>query len=495
MKIKVQTKLKLKEGAIVIPLFKENLEKLPAHIPKAAKDFIRKRIENGDFSAEKEQTLFSYIDFKDFKGKIFVDGLGGIADFTPVKARELGGELSKKIKQNKVEDVSLCVGKKLGGFLEEFLEGFLMIHYNPSKFKTQTDEEKKERIKRVDVLIGNKKNKKELVAAVEKAALIVEAADYVKDLVNTPANIVNGEYLAKEAERMAIKNGYKIAILGNKELEKMKAGGILAVNQGSKDEAKLIVLEHDGGKRKEKPIVLIGKGVIFDTGGYNLKPSGSIETMQQDMAGAATVMGIFEILKKLGIKRNVVGVVPVVSNMISETAYRPSDIIKMMNGKTVEVTNTDAEGRLVLADALTYSLELNPAALITMATLTGAVAAALGDRYCGILGNDKDLLERIKTAGDEVDDLMWELPIHEDFKKKLESEVADYRNYDPGTGRLAGTAKAAAFLENFVEKNSWVHMDTGGTAFTENPKPYEHKGATAQGLRAILKFLQKDAFS
>ena len=472
-----------------MPLFKGDLEKLPAHVPQEIKKFVKKRMDAGDFEGKKNQSLFSYLDFKDFNGKVFVLGLGEKADFSMTKARERGGELAKKLKKHKTEKISICIAKSLEEYLTEFLEGFLMIQYDPSKFKKKTEEDGI-KLEKLHIISGDKKDKKDLKGSVEKAMLTIEAMDYVKDLVNSPANMVNGEYLAKDALRMAKKYGYKIAILGNKELKKLKSGGILAVNQGSKDEAKLIVLEYDGGKRKEKPIVIAGKGVVFDTGGYNLKPTGGIETMHQDMAGAGTVMGIFEILKRLKIKKNVVGIVPVVSNMISETAYRPSDIITMMNGKTVEITNTDAEGRLILADALTYGLELKPSMMITVATLTGAVAAALGDRYCGILGNDKKLIEKMKTSGDEVDDLMWELPIHEDFREKIKSEVADLRNYDLGTGRYAGTAKAAAFLENFVEKTPWGHIDTGGTAFTENPKPYEHKGATAQGLRAIIRFLE-----
>lgn len=272
----------------------------------------------------------------------------------------------------------------------------------------------------------------------------------------------------------------------------MKAGGILAVNQGCQKDPKLLVLQYDGAKdKKEKPIVIVGKGVIFDTGGYSLKPCGAMETMQQDMAGGATVLGIFEVLKKLKIQRNVVGVVPVVENLVNENAYKPSDIITMLSGNTVEVTNTDAEGRLILADSLYYSSKMDPELIISIATLTGAVAVALGDRYAGVLGNNADLMETLKQAGEETDELVWQLPIHDDYSEKMKSKVADFTNYDPGSGRYAGTAKAAAFLEFFVDKKNWFHIDIGGTAFTTDPKDYQTKGATAHGLRVLLRFLER----
>ena len=281
-------------------------------------------------------------------------------------------------------------------------------------------------------------------------------------------------------------------MLGDKQLTKLGCGGILAVNKGSDHEAKLVVMEHNGGSRGEKPIVIVGKGVLFDTGGYNLKPTGHIETMQQDMAGAATVFGIFSLLKKLKINKNVIGITPFVQNMINASAYRPSDIIKMYNGKTVEVTNTDAEGRMILADSLHYANQLKPEMVFSIATLTGAVGVALGERYCGIMGNDEGFLDKVKKCGDEIDELAWPLPIHQDYRDTMESKVADITNYDRGTGRMGGASKAGAFLEKFVGDNQWCHIDIGGTAFTDNPKPYETKGATAHGLRLLIKFLESN---
>ncbi|MBL4694437.1 leucyl aminopeptidase family protein, partial [Candidatus Gracilibacteria bacterium] len=207
----------------------------------------------------------------------------------------------------------------------------------------------------------------------------------------------------------------------------MKWGGLLAVNQGCKDEARAITLHYNGGKKGDKPVVLIGKGIIFDTGGYSLKLR-SMEVMKLDMAGAADVLGIFAALKKLGIKKNVIGIIAAAENMVNENAYRPSDVITMYSGKTVEVLNTDAEGRLVLADALHHALSFDPKKIITIATLTGAVQTSLSTRYVGLLGNDNSLRRKIQKAGREVDELGWPLPIHGDYRKRLKSDIADLKN-------------------------------------------------------------------
>jgi len=213
--------------------------------------------------------------------------------------------------------------------------------------------------------------------------------------------------------------------------------------------------------------------------------------MHQDMAGCATVLGIFSVLKKLGIKRNVIGIAPIAENLISDKAYRPSDIIKMYSGKTVEITNTDAEGRLVLADAITYATEFEPESIITIATLTGAVGVALGNRYAGLIGNDIPLRKALEKAGREVDDLGWPLPLPSDYKKKMDSKIADMRNADLGSSREAGSSKGAAFLERFVGKNKWCHIDIGGTAYTDDPKDYEGLGATGHSVRMLLNYLDK----
>ncbi len=483
MQIKIHNKIKSKKGLLVVTLQEEQLKKIPGKFPSPVKNFIRDRVKNKDLKGKKGEALSTYLMARGVPGQLLVVGAGGKEKYSATIARELGGVVGKFAKKHKSKEVTILAGQD---HLSELTEGFLMAQYNLGNFKT--DKKKVLRTEKLNVVVDKKAKSLEL--SLRHAEDVCQAVDLVKDLVNNPANEITASYMAKTARDIARKNKYKIVVLGDKQLTKMGCGGILAVNKGSDHEAKLVVLEHNGGSRGEKPIVLVGKGVLFDTGGYNLKPTGHIETMQQDMAGAATVFGIFSLLKKLKIKKNIIGITPLVQNMVNASAYRPSDIIKMYSGKTVEVTNTDAEGRMVLADSLHYASQLKPELVITIATLTGAVGVALGERYCGIMGNDEQILDKVKESGESVDELAWPLPIHQDYRDIMESKVADIRNYDRGTGRMGGASKAGAFLEKFVSENKWCHLDIGGSAFTDNPKKYETKGATAYGLRMLMKFLE-----
>lgn len=489
MDIKFAKKITAKNGVVIVPVFSDTLDEIASAHKGVISDFITARMRNDAFKGEKGEVHIGCLSEKSFPSKIVILGLGESSAFGSIAARNIGAKLAKKAGCLKQNEVTVMPDKTFIPYIQEFLEGYLFSQYKCLIYKTKDKKKDDYSTEKLTVVIDVRKFD-ELETALKKTMLIAEAMDYVRDLVNGPANVINGAYLAREAAMIAKKNGYKKALLGYKELHEMEAGGILSVNQGSKREPHLLVLQYDGGKRKEKPIVLIGKGVIFDTGGYNLKTHGNIETMHQDMSGGATILAIMKIIKRLGIKKNIIGIVPVVENLINENAYRPSDIITMLSGNTVEITNTDAEGRLILADAISYATELDPEMIITIATLTGAALVAVGHRYSALIGNDDALRRALQEAGDQVDDLGWPLPIHEDYRKEMDSKIADFRNFDIGSGGGAGSAKGGAFLEKFVGKNKWAHIDIGGTAFTTRPKPYETRGATAHGLRMLLKFLE-----
>jgi leucyl aminopeptidase len=486
MKICVQRSLKAKKGLLVFPLFQKELKKLPQNTPFFIEDFI-KQLKKEDFKAKRGELKSTYLDIKNTPEKLAVLGLGEMEKIKARHARELGAKIGKQLKANKKDTLSIFLNKNLENFLQELLEGVFMSQYEFTRFKSKKKKDKPYELKEINLITNTKE--KQLIDQIKRADLISEAVDYVKDLVNAPSNEVDAAYFVKEARKIKSENNYKIVVLGQKELQKMGWGGLLAVNQGSAKDAKCIVIEYDGGKRKEKPIAIVGKGLIFDTGGYNLKPTRYIETMQQDMAGGAAVMGLFKLLKKLKVKKNVIGIIPLTENLVNENAYRPSDIIKTFSGQTVEVTNTDAEGRLILCDGVTYATKLKPEMILTIATLTGAVSVALGNRYAGLMGNNHAIRNALKKAGQAVDDLGWPLPVHNDFKKKLDSKVADMMNCNIGV-RGAGAQEGASFLERFVEKNKWCHIDIGGTGFTEDPQEYESKGATASGVRMLLEFLE-----
>lgn len=490
MNIKINRKIKSDTGFLVLPVFREEISKFPSAYPQQAKSFFEKRVKNKEFKGAKGDIVDTYLDEKNLPPRVMMVGFGGKGKFSSKKARRIGGLIGKFIKENKTVEMTVVMLEIVAEYAEEFVEGLKMSQYKIDKYKTC----KKQKcptyeLEKLEIVVG--KEPKNFAAMLKKGDMTAEAIHYIRDLVNGPSNIVNTEFMVQEARKMTKENDYKIAVFGNKELKEMKWGGLLAVNAGSSKEAKCIVLEHDGGSKKEKPIVLVGKGVMFDSGGYNLKPRNHIETMHQDMAGAAVVLGIFKLLKKLGIKKNVIGVIPVAENMVNEKAYRPSDVITMYSGLTVEITNTDAEGRLIVADGVTYATELNPDCIVTLATLTGAVKVALGDRYSGIMGNDLNLRTELYKAGRQVDDLVWPLPMHRDFKKKIDSKVADITNADFGTASWAGAQKGAAFIERFTKKNKWCHIDIGGTAFCEDiPQEFETKGATGHCLRLMIKFLE-----
>jgi len=488
MDIKISNKIKDFKGALIVPVFKESLDNFAKKYPEEIRDFIDKRVKNDDFKAGLGKMLFTYFESKNLPEKILLVGMGTLENFEQTKARDIGGKIGKLIKNKKIGELTVLLFPEIEKYLEELAEGILMSQYSFGQFGMREKPKLPNKIKSLTFIGNEKKGMKE---SVKKAELISETVNYIRDLVNSPSNKVTADYMVEEAHKIAKDNGYKIAVFGDKELKKMGWGGLLAVNQGSSKEAKVIVLEHDGGSRKERPIALIGKGILFDAGGYNLKPKDHIETMHQDMAGGAVLLGIFKILKKLNIKKNLVAVIPIAENLIGGNAYRPSDIIKTLSGLTVEITNTDAEGRLILGDGVTYALQFNPQSIITIATLTGAVMIALGDRYAGLMGNDKELVNAVKLAGDEVDDLGWEMPLHRDFRKKIDSEIADLKNADLGTSRLAGAQKGALFIERFVEDKKWCHIDIASTAFTHEPKDYEEKGATGAGLRMLVRFLEK----
>ncbi|MEK7126885.1 MAG: leucyl aminopeptidase [Patescibacteria group bacterium] len=491
MEITAQPKIKSEKGLLVAPFFIEDLKTLSSQYPQIVKDFLLKRFEENELKSEKGSMISTYIDEKSLPKKLLVVNFGEVKKINGKSARILGAKISKAAEASGNQEINLIIDSKIVPFAEELLEGIGLAQYKMGKFKTGKNLGKDDlRIKKINIIV-EKKHTKEIENKAKKAQMIYETVEYVKDLVNGPPNIVNSEYLAKEAVKIAKENKCKVAVLGEKELRELGCGAILAVNDGSHNEAKLIVLEYDGDKnKKSKPLVFVGKGITFDSGGYNLKPRHHIETMHLDMAGAAVLLGLFKLLRKFNVKKNIVAVIPVAENLISGKSFRPSDIIKTFSGKTVEVTYTDAEGRLILADAITYGAKLNPEAIITVATLTGAVEVALGDRYAGIMGNSLDLRKKLSKAGKQVDELVWPLPLHEDYYKKFDSEIADMRNYDTGTSGMAGSSKGGLFLSRFMEGNKWVHIDLGKIAFIDNPQEFQTKGATAYGLRLLVRFLE-----
>ena len=319
-----------------------------------------------------------------------------------------------------------------------------------------------------------------------EAAAVSDGIRTARDLGNGPPNLITPTAIAARAVEVAKEVGAKCTVYGRREIERMKMGGLLAVNRGSTEEPKFIVMEY-APRRAKKHVALVGKGITFDSGGISIKPSEKMEEMKFDMCGAAAVIGIIEAAAKLELPVKITGVIPSTDNLPSGSAYKPGEIITMMSGKTVEIVNTDAEGRMILGDALHYASGLKPDHLIDFATLTGAIVVSLGSEAAGLFTPDDELAQKLIESGERVGERLWRMPVWDDYKELIRSEWADMKN---SGGRYGGSISAALFLKEFVDCPSWAHLDIAGTAYTDRDTGREGRGATGMGVRITVDFLQ-----
>lgn len=365
-------------------------------------------------------------------------------------------------------------------------EGALLGTYRFDRYLTG-DEDKTTSPGKMTFLLESTKEQAEVRNGIGAAEALCRGVEIARDLVNEPGNIKSPDFMAKQAAAAAREAGIKCTIFKKPELEKEEMGAMLGVAQGSQREPRLIVLEYNGAGRDDSPIALIGKGVVFDSGGISIKPSDGMEEMKMDMGGGAAVIGAVTAAALLKLPCNLVGVIPAVENMPSGSAIRPGDILTSHSGKTIEVINTDAEGRLILADALSYTKRFEPKTVIDLATLTGACVIALGHHATAVLGNDDKLIKDLLAAGERSGERAWQLPLWSDYAEQIKSHVADVKNVG---GRPAGTITAAAFLQKFADDYSWAHLDIAGTAWSEKARPCYPKGGTGVGVRLLIEYLK-----
>ena len=421
--------------------------------------------------------------------RILIAGIGRKEDITKDTFRQISGRIAQKARELKLKEFSIIVPPTFVmdqiSSSAQIVEGAKMGLYKFEKFKA----EKEENAPDLTIIVSKSNN---VLQSIKTAEVVADGAIFTKSIANLPPNECTPSVLADFAKTIS-KNKMKCKIISKPELKKKGFGGITAVGQGSKNEPKLIILEHNKGSKNEKPIVLVGKAVTFDTGGISLKPGANMDEMKFDKCGGCTVLGIMKAVSELKLPINVIGIVPSVENMPGGESYRPGDIIKLYSGKTAEILNTDAEGRLILADALTYGEKhYSPKAIIDFATLTGACIIALGTNVAGMVSNDEKLSKKIFEASKNTTEQIWELPLNQEFMDMIKSDVADMKNM--GIGRAAGTITAAAFLRNAIENTPWTHLDIAGVAWTQiatKEKSYNPKGATGFGVRLILDYLQK----
>ena len=487
MKIKFTSSASHGEKVLIVPVYISKKTLFVKPLSEDLAKLISSAFKAKDFEC-KDEEMYTI----NGEQKLIFVSLGEKEKLNSTKVRNALAEAFKKAKSFKKKTAAIFLYAELEKFTQEISEGMFLADFELAKYKTGEglEELKKAEIEEVTFVT---KNEKSVSAKIQKGLQIAEAVNIVKEMTNAPANLLSPKLFADKSKILAKKYSYKIEIIEKPTLKKLGLNTLLAVNAGAdkeEQEACFIILKYLPNKN-QVPIALIGKGIIFDTGGYNIKTGKSIYEMQSDKAGACAVLGVFELLARLKIKQNIIGVMPITENLVGPRAYKPADIIKTYSGKTVEVVDTDAEGRLVLADAISYAIKnFKPRYLIDLATLTGACVIALGDRYAGVMGNDKKLRKLLLDSGRRTDELLWPLPMHADFDKKTKSKIADIQNVDEGTGYFAGASKGAAFLKNFVEKTHWAHLDIAGVAFTKNPKPYEQERGTGFGVRLLVDFLE-----
>ncbi len=336
------------------------------------------------------------------------------------------------------------------------------------------------------VLLADKADAAAAEAGVQQGQGLGLGVALAKDLGNLPPNICTPSYLGKQAEKLAKEYGFKVEVLEQAAIEKLNMGSFLGVTRGSEEPPRFIVLQHLQGKKSQKPVVLVGKGITFDTGGISLKPGADMDEMKYDMCGAASVLGVFKAIGELKLPLNVVGLIPTCENMPSGRATKPGDILTSMSGQTIEVLNTDAEGRLILCDALTYAERFEPSAVIDIATLTGACVIALGHHVSGLFANNDDLAKALLAAGEQANDRAWQMPLWDDYQGQLDSNFADMANIG---GRAAGSITAACFLSRFAKKYDWAHLDIAGTAW----KSGKEKGGTGRPVPLLVTYLLEQA--
>jgi len=420
---------------------------------------------------------------------VAVAGLGKESDFTLDRIRSLSAELCRSLRKLNCRRIATIVhGAGIGKIEPEaaaqaITEGSLLGLYRFRKHVTKEDEDRE--VAELVILEREIAKIPALERGRNRGKILAAAANQSRDWINEPANFMTPTDLAKVAQRLARANGLTITIMDREQMGKEGMGALLGVAKGSCQPPKLIVLNYRGAKKSGAVLGLVGKGVTFDSGGISIKPSENMAEMKGDMAGAAAVLAAITAIAQLKLKINVSAVIPATENLPGGDALKPGDILKASNGKTIEVVNTDAEGRLILADALAYSVKQGFSPLLDVATLTGACHVALGDVCSGILGNSQELIDKMVKAGADAGERLWQLPMFEEYKEQNRSDVADIKN---SGGRFGGAITGAQFLSEFVEKTEWAHLDIAGTSMSEKERGYLVKGATGVGVRTLINF-------
>ena len=467
-----------------------------ARVDRASGGAISKVIQRGDLSGKPGQTAVLY----PTRGKaerILVVGLGKANDLTADRVRQAAGRAVRQARGLGVKNLVSTLhglgqnGLGIAPIAQAIAEGSVLGNYSFDRYHTQ-DKERRKQVRALTLLATSRDDVSEARDAVRRGRIVAEAACLARDLASHPGQDMTPTDLARAARNVAAgSDRVRATVLGPAEIKRERMGALLGVARGSVEPPRFIVLDYKPKGAVRKTVCLVGKGITFDSGGVSLKPAENMEKMKYDMSGGAAVLGALQAVGALepeGIR--VIGLVSAAENMPGGRALKPGDILTASNGMTIEVNNTDAEGRLVLSDALTYARRFEPDAVVDLATLTGAVVIALGSQASGIMGNDQELIDSLIESGERTGERLWQLPLWPEYSDLIKSEVADMKN---SAGREAGTIAGAVFLSKFASGYKWAHLDIAGTAWNDRDKPYAPKGSVGVGVRLLVDFVERMA--
>ncbi len=475
-----------KQGAAVIGVAEGGkLGPAAAKLDKQVHGTLSRAMKAAEFTGKREKTLVIVSPAGSKLDRVILVGLGSVKTLDATAAERIGASIYDAVSKDTGVTVLLEGGGfEAGAVAAHFAGGMVLKSYRFTKYLTKESKDSKPKLKSVEVQSDAPADAKKRYVAVEA---VCDGVFFTRDVITEPPNIIYPESFVARAKELA-KDGIKVEALGEAAMKKLGMGALLGVGQGSRKESQLLVLRWDGAKNKsDAPLAIVGKGVTFDTGGISLKPPAGMWDMKWDMGGAGVVVGLMRALARRKAPVNVVGLCGLVENMPDGNAQRPGDVVTSMSGQTIEVLNTDAEGRLVLADVLWYAQQrFKPKAIVDLATLTGAIIAALSDHYAGIFSNNDELSNKLIAAGQAVSERLWRLPMGDEYDRDLKSPIADMKNIG---GPRAGSITAAQFLQRFIKDVPWAHLDIAGVVWNEKPTALAPGGGTGYGVRLLNRFI------
>jgi leucyl aminopeptidase len=483
---------KIETGAIIANHF-EGMEHLDGDITiidKALDGAISQLITQGEIKGKLSEVTIIHSLGKLSAARVVIAGLGKQPELSQDKVRGVVAETCRLLREKGVDSIATAAqgagtaGISLESAAQAVTEGALLGVYSFRRHITKEAEYGE--IKELTIVEPDETKLPLLEQACYKGRVLAEATNLARDMVNEPANYMTPSHMAETANRLAETHGLELNILEQEQMHELGMGALLGVTQGSRQPPKFIVLHYRGSDSNEIDIALIGKGITFDSGGISIKPSEGMGEMKGDMAGGAAVIAAMSAIAQLKPKINITAVIPAAENLPSDNALKPGDVLTAMNGKTIEIISTDAEGRLILADALGYAKKLDAKHLVDVATLTGACVVALGNVCSGVFGNNQELVDKVIAAGAEAGEHIWQMPMYEEYKEQNKSDVADIKNVG---GRYGGAITAAQFLAEFVSDTPWVHLDIAGTNLSEKERAYLVKGATGVPVRTLVNLV------